>query len=231
MQIESQVRVKISDQEDRLFEVWRTRRPGSVPDGLADEQAYLKSSPRILLIMKEVNDPEDPSFDLRRFMRDGGRPQTWDNVTRWVLGIRNLEREIRWRALRTIVAELRTDTLRSLGAMNLKKSAGGHTTESRRLRDVAREDSDLLKMQFALYQPDLIICCGSDVSKLFGPVVQGARRVTWKLTSRGVRVRPYGEQGWIIAFAHPEARVGDNLLYYGLVDAVRELDRVGRRPA
>ncbi|WP_311481189.1 hypothetical protein [uncultured Anaerococcus sp.] len=33
----------------------------------------------------------------------------------------------------------------------------------------------------------------------------------------------------ILSFAHPEARIRDAYLYYALVDAVREIFRVGRR--
>ena len=42
-----------------------------------------------LMVDLGVNGGED--WDLREFLREGGRKQTWDNVTRWVIGINHLE--------------------------------------------------------------------------------------------------------------------------------------------
>ena len=50
----------------------------------------MASSPSIVFILKEVNDPDGGGWDLRQFLRNNGdRPQTWNNVARWVHGIRN----------------------------------------------------------------------------------------------------------------------------------------------
>ena len=40
------------------------------------------------ILLKEVNGGED--WDLREFLREGGRKQTWDNVTRWVIRNKSL---------------------------------------------------------------------------------------------------------------------------------------------
>ena len=42
-------------------------------------------------------------------------------------------------------------------------------------------------------------------------------------TTRGVQYYEYEKGKFFIKYAHPEARVADNLLYYGLIDAVKEL--------
>ena len=43
------------NQKKTLYE-WSACRVGFSPDGIIDENYYLKSNPKILLIMKEVND-------------------------------------------------------------------------------------------------------------------------------------------------------------------------------
>ena len=52
--------------EDFLFRSWRKDRPGFVKDGVVSEQDYLASSPSIVFILKEVNDPGCGGWDLRK---------------------------------------------------------------------------------------------------------------------------------------------------------------------
>ncbi|WGC86175.1 hypothetical protein [Aeromonas caviae] len=78
-------------------------------------------------MLKEVNDPDGGGWDLREFIADGARSQTWNNVARWVDGIRNIERDIPWKEFDDINEEDRQSSLKSICAMNLKKSPGTHT--------------------------------------------------------------------------------------------------------
>jgi hypothetical protein len=215
--------VKIRALEDVLFAEWRRNRPGFVADGAVDETAYLASSPRLLFVLKEVNDPHGGDWDLREFLLDGGRAQTWNNVTRWIDGIRSLPDDIPWNAVAEITDGRRQRTLRSIVAMNLKKSPGGHTTDPAALSNAAAADAALINRQFALYEPDLVICCGADTSNIFDGLVDLGGEPRWKATRRGIRYREFQERRFVVSFAHPEARVGDCLLYYGLVDAIREI--------
>ena len=49
------------------------------------------------------------------------------------------------------------------------------------------------------------------------------REEGWRQTSRGVDYAEFKPGKYFISYVHPEARVADNLLYYGLIDAVREI--------
>lgn len=44
--------------------------------------------------MKEVNGGE--GWNLKEFLKDGGRPQTWNNIARWTEGILSLENDFKW---------------------------------------------------------------------------------------------------------------------------------------
>lgn len=213
--------MKLSEREDALFDRWRPLRPQFVADGAADEDAYFLSSRRLLFVLKEVNDPNGGNWDLRQFMREGGRPQTWDNITRWVEGIRMLPSDLPWSKVETIDHARRLRILRSIAAVNLKKSPGFHTADPRQLAIAASEDKFFLNEQVALYEPDLIICCG--VGKVFHWPVDLGVVPAWKRTSRGVEFHEYRPGRFVISYVHPQARVANNLLYYGLVDAVREI--------
>ena len=131
-------------------------------DGVVSEQDYLASSPSIVVILKEVNDPDSGGWDLRQFLRDGGRPQTWDNVVRWVHGIRNRGQVDDWPNQYEEISEwFRVEILRSICAINLKKSPGTHTAEMASLARIANEDAVRIQEQYAIYDPDLTICGGT----------------------------------------------------------------------
>ena len=83
--------------EEALLSEWEEYCPGMVKDGLVDAEFYLNSKYKILFLLKEVNGGKD--WDLRGFLRAGGRKQTWNNVARWTKGINNIEKEISWKDL------------------------------------------------------------------------------------------------------------------------------------
>ena len=45
----------------------------------------------------------------------------------------------------------------------------------------------------------------------------------WQQTSRGIQYFIDKNKRVYVSYCHPEARVPDNLLYYGLIDAVKEI--------
>src|SRR3989442_14089833 len=87
----------------------------------------------------------------------------------------------------------------------------------------AREDRMFLKRQFDLYDPHLIICCGSTTSACFHEVVLDGVAFDFCRTRRGVPYYARSTGRFVVEYSHPEARVQDNLLCYGLIDAVREV--------
>ena len=215
----------IVDKENSLFQSWRESRRGFVPDGVVSEQDYLASSPSIVVILKEVNDPDGGNWDLRQFLRrKGGRPQTWNNVARWVHGIRNLgQGDDDWpNQYEEVSEEFRIEVLRSVCVMNLKKSPGTHTTEQATLTQVANEDADRIKAQYAIYDPDLTICGGSATGNLFKTVV-GHGSLEWRQTRRGTWWYQRAPEKIVIEYYHPAAHVRAPLLHYGLIDAINEL--------
>lgn len=220
----------ILDKELELFEEWSKVRKGFSPDGVANEEEYLKSNIKLLFILKEVNDKKREGVDMKDFLYHGayGRPQTWENITRWIFGIKNIERHINWKEIehRKFFNENRNHLLPTISAINLKKSPGGHTTNPIELIQIANEDKVFLNSQFKLYFdnskvcPDIIIACGvSDIFHGFVKMDIGQ----WKITSRGVYYYEFKKGRYFIKYSHPEARVADNILYYPLVDSIREI--------
>lgn len=212
----------IADRENALFERWRARYPNAVADGVVDEGAYGVSTPRLLFVLKEVNDPGGGGWDLREYLsaNANGRTASWDNVARWVVGIRRRGEDLPWPELRSLAGKRRQDVLRSIAVMNVKKTPGGNVTNADELAAAAGADAALLREQAALYAPDLVLCCGSSVAKHFEHVCYDAS-LDWKETVRGVSYAALPGGARLLDLPHPEARLADAILYYAVVDAVR----------
>lgn len=67
--------MSIKEREEFLFQKLREKDASIVADGVICEQVFLNARYKIVYILKEVNGGK--SWDLRDFVYEGGRPQTW----------------------------------------------------------------------------------------------------------------------------------------------------------
>lgn len=225
--------MSLKESEEELFQRWSLHHGRFVRDGVVDSCAYMKSKIKLLFLLKEVNDPREngEDWDLREFIRESGRAQSWDTVTRWVLGIRALPRRTPWSEIARVNRETRQSVLRSIAAMNLKKHPGGHTTNVKELWRIAERDAHLIREQIELYSADIIICCGSAVYKIYREYLQPANSNKWEMCTNGVEFLEHEPGKFALAYSHPAARVSKNLLQFGLIDALHEIrGTVARKP-
>lgn len=217
---------RIAERENRLFDAWPSRHESFVRDGIVDEGEYARSRVKLLFILKEVNDLGGGGWDLRAFLRDGGRGPTWNTVTRWVEGIERLPYIVPWDELESVDNNRRSRLLRKIAAVNLKKEPGAGIADYDQLREATQRDRRLIADQLSLYAPDYVICCGSHVTDLlFAAEPVGVYPLIdddWKSTRRGVWYSIVNGTPHI-GYFHPQARMRSNLIHYGLIDAVAEL--------
>jgi len=219
----------ILEQEEQLFAKWRQHLPQNlresfVSDGAVNADAFTRSAPKILLLLKEVNDLGGGGWCLRELLTQGERKETWDVVTRWVFAMRQ-SREVDWSELEHINHERRIAELSTIAAMNLKKIPGGHTTDAGSWWQAVMRDSEYIKRQYDIYKADLTICCGSIVTGAFNEHMKPSDAGPWKRTSRGIEYLQLEGNRIVIAYSHPQARIASNLIHYGLIDAVQEIWR------
>lgn len=212
----------IREQEEALFSEWERERSYLVRDGVVDEQSYVSSTSRVLLVLKEVNDENGGGWDLREYLRKGARWQTWNTVTRWIKGIQQLERDVPWSELGSPDEKMRQEYLRTLCVMNLKKSPGGASADHQEVRAVARDGRRFLNRQFALYDPDIVICGGT--SDIFIEIIDFDKKPGWRLSTRGLRYWEFAPDKYLLRYYHPQVRYPAPFLYYGLLDAIREVN-------
>ncbi len=205
--------------ENEMFDRWLKHRNGFVKDGLVNEDAYISSKKKILYLLKEVNDSNGGGWDLRDYVKSGARASTWNNITRWTIGLQNIDSDISWNEIEHIDAEQRQVTLQSICAVNLKKTPGGSVCNTEELNRIAEEDKDYLNQQIQLYDPDILICCGT--SDEYHKIHENEDE--WKMTSQGIWYYERMSNKYVLAFVHPEARIKSNFTYYMLINAVKEI--------
>lgn len=208
----------IKAKEKEIFDKLRKIDPSIVEDGIVSEEEYLDSKYKILYIMKEVNG--GAGWNLKSFLYDGGRSQTCDNVARWTEGLLNINQEYNWSYLEENNENRRKYYLKKIGVINLKKTSGGYTSNYKEISMAAFENRNLIKTQVDLYNPDIIICCGT--ADDFVKNYFDSKFVNWNMTKRGIQYIKCNNK-IIVSFAHPEARIRDAYLYYSLIDGVREI--------
>ena len=189
-----------------------------VEDGIVSEEKYLDSNYKIVYIMKEVNGGS--GWNLKDFLYKGGCSQTWDNVARWTEGLLNINQEYDWAYLEKNNEKRRKYYLKKIGVINLKKTPGQNTSNYKEISMAASENRNLIKKQVDLYNPDIIICCGT--ADDFATNYLESKLVNWKMTKRGIQYIKCNNK-IIVSFAHPEARIRDAYLYYALIDGAREI--------
>lgn len=211
--------MSIKDAEIKLFSQLKINNSSIVTDGVVYEKEYLDSKYKILYIMKEVNSYQNGGWSLTEFISNGAIPQTWDNVARWTEGILNLEKDFDWEYLSGDNDLRRDKYLKKIASINLKKTPGRHTSIAKEISMGAKNNKEIIKKQVDIYQPNIIICCGTSGLFVRDCLESG---LTWQMTSRGIEYMIL-DNTIIVSFSHPEARVADQYLYYALIDAIREI--------
>ncbi|MFC1784976.1 hypothetical protein ACFL0J_05040 [Candidatus Neomarinimicrobiota bacterium] len=218
------MKLNIKEKENELFKRWKEKYKDLnkfVADGIVDENEY--KDPKIIFIFKEVNDPKKGGWDLREYLKDGGRSQTWNNVSRWIHGIRAKKGSVlKWtKYYSDIDNDFRKTELSRIGVINLKKSPGTYVANDISLVQAATQDKMLIQEQYELYDPDWTICGGT--GDLFKKIME-LQDKCWRITNRGIRWFERAEKKFVISYVHPEARVHKPLIIYGLLDAIEEIE-------
>lgn len=213
--------MSIKAEENLLFDDLRACIPEAVYDGIVDESSFLSARYRIVYVLKEVNGGEN--WDLREYIYNGARPQTWDNIARWTKGILSWEKDFSWKELQENNEERRKTELKKIAAINLKKTSGKQVSNRREIHNAAKLNSEIIRKQVTLYKAHFIILCGT--TDAFMDACYKGKDIPWQMTQRGIWYF-VDKESVIISFAHPEARISDNFLYYALIDAVKEINSI-----
>ncbi len=230
----------IRKSEEKIFKVWRTRILNEedsnrfVPDGVVDPIQFFATSPRIVLLLKEVyDDPSEPNWEswkLYDYLFVGQQnPRTfmWDVAARWISAIFYGNKE--WShqhpnkpfmKLEKTNHGFRGEMLRKIAVVNVKKNGGGRETKFTELRKHSISYGSLAYDQIAAYRPNLIISGVNNrpmLKRIFGDTME-----PWESTSTFTFCKITALNSILIDANHPSARGNREARHKHLVAAVKE---------
>lgn len=227
----------IREKENELFAKWKTelKMPDAfISDGVVNENGWQNTPVRVLYLLNEVNDGKNwderdylARYDIEKQYKNT-HSQSIDALALWQLGLNMLWEPDMWKGVSTwgeidcLAKEpaARTSLLNHIAVVNLRKNFSGGTVDWSTFDTYWAEERnrELLKEQLALYHPDYVICSGTAwaLEKLYG-------KWKWEQTSRGVSYYMFNGVTYI-DFCNPDARAPRNIVFYALVDAVKEIE-------
>ena len=213
----------IRESEDALFSEWKTKRPRIVSDGCVDEQGYLSSKIKMCFLLQETIE-KTGGWDLREFLYTGGRGRrcrTQPNLSRWIYAIISGTNgiSVRYEDIPNDSDEFRKSQLRSGCFVNVKKEPNENSSVKKGVvKRYFEEDIEFIRRQISIYQPDLLIICGTwcpfNCEKWF----KTENDIYWTIHDKTK----------IISYCHPAKRRASNkVLCENLLSAVREINIQG----
>jgi len=141
-----------------LFKKWEELIPEYrgrfVRDGIINEQLFNDTTPKILFIGKEPNNPEGTIGDFREEWNLGVSYTFARRIAEWSYGIINGFPKF------DLISEKPGSlekSLKRIAFMNIKKSGGKGNSEYNTMMDHAKRNADLINDQIEIISPDIII--------------------------------------------------------------------------
>ena len=197
---------------EEVLDKWAQREhhadKGFIRDGIIDPARWRKAPRKVLLLLKEgYGEGED--WDLRELIREQWqRPKgnVWWKAAYWCYAAQNAVPRIPAFPSLDDDRKALIEALLSAGAVNIKKSDGGSSSNDDDIERYATADGDLLKSQIDLINPDIVICGNTWwFVKHLWPMAQQIYDLVWM--SDGVL---------FVDFWHPANRFPHVLNYYAL---------------
>lgn len=153
----------------RLFDEWQHHKQDPADfygDGILDENEWEKVSPKILYVLKEVDETSDIVYSITNMLAetvkadkwDKGFTPTWANVIRWTHGL--TESVTAYHPVMHDFISLKRVLLKC-ATLNLKKTRGRAAAVADQVGQAAGDDKDWIMREIAVIDPDIIICCGT----------------------------------------------------------------------
>lgn len=229
-------------------------RPGFNSDGVIDEYTWNTQKVKVLFILKETNDGFGSLAytlnHLREDIESGRRPErlngkvkTWSNISCWLCALQDIASHqgskvdyvasLHWRDYEPQGTASRVaQNIKRTVILNLKKTPGGASSNDRIIEKAFLSNLELFKSQYNLYNPDIVVCCGSVVEKCireYGVIQNYDSTYSHHLDTAVGKIWYYAPQSGpvIIGFFHPQPRaIKHSQLFHALAYvAAAALDR------
>lgn len=213
---------RLSEAESELFKEWDKKYDCFISDGIVNFRQYAAAPLKITCILKEVNAIDGFKWSLTDFINKGACGATWNVVSRWIAGIlfgKSFDE------VEDIDEKKRKKYLAPISVINLKKTPGGAESDDEIIAKFARDDKENIKKELKLYDPDIVICCGT--GNVFAKEILEREHFEWTQVSKDV-FYIWDNNRLIIYTWHPQQRAkgrDKEYMYEKIVPLIRNIIR------
>ncbi|MDA8015492.1 MAG: hypothetical protein MPK09_07810 [Gammaproteobacteria bacterium] len=183
-------------------------------DGIIYEPDYEKQKQKILFICKEPNAPANSAIDFREVWQDpeDKKHRFGARICQWAYGIQDGFRQPYDDCAHEFdTSAERTDILKTIAFMNLKKVAGGSEADQEKIQKAVEKDRDFIREEINIIDPDVIVFSGypENLDTLFGENGGGLERTDSGYQAALAKVG----SGKLIHFWHPSNLYQNGMMY------------------
>lgn len=179
-----------------------------VIDGVINPERYVKSSPRVLWILKEAN-----SVDLSWSIVDNFKDKNWletygrsnPTIRKIIYTSYAILNEVAWSEIPYGNEPQAYDCLQDVAFINLKKEPGDHQAEYDAVQSAYNQDKDLIHRQIQAFDPEVIIF-GNTLQYFDQSLLEGFSSEKRQNTELGNAYYPTEKRLYIWSW-HPASRV------------------------
>ena len=207
-----------TEQLNSLFKEWQAKYPcykdRFIRDGIVNENSWGSVVKRkTLFLLKDTNDKYYQSLspsrknaygdDIRKMLDD----EPWKEIGYLSYGLQNTAKSL----LPSFedAAKNVTEASRQSAVMNLKKAPGKSYANPKEILESAKQQKEEIEKEIQIIYPDIIVLggIGTILKEIFSHRQLGERVYSFNIGS---------QEFLTVDFVHPQARVGDDILYYSL---------------
>jgi hypothetical protein len=200
----------------KLFEEWKKAvseyGKSFISDGIVNEIYFQGTTPKVLFLMKESNDPSDEAdWDLAKFFNKELKYNFARRISEWAWGIiKNFP------PLEKASSEDLHNALKSTAIVNLKKSGGGTSTDIEVLKRHVKMNKEFLLKQIDLIRPNIIIG-GLGQTAIWELFIENIKFINSGYDLKIARFNDFK----IVDFYHPSYRVPRAMSYSLLMNVIK----------
>jgi hypothetical protein len=210
---------------NELFQRWRQSNEKYTDnfseDGIVEEGTWLKTSPKVLFLLKETYDYRDNLIELITKYNYWKKP--WTNVGCWAYGLIESEQDHFPPFKVASESEKSFSAFKSSAIMNLKKSTGGNRADVEKIIETVQNDKNFIKEELDIIQPGIVVC---------GATFEIAKKIISELNSKPIdddgKCYKIGETLWI-DYCHPSAYYRHDMMYYTLIALYQNYLRITKQ--
>jgi hypothetical protein len=184
-------------------------------DGITNINEYKKTPVKILWVLKEPNDPNQASWDLRKLHKNITEYSEWRRTYKLIIKISFAIIHNLFDYKLVPNEEKIKDILNNIAFINIKKVGGFSRSTNKIIRNIYAKNKDVILKQIKYIDPMVIINCSTVIKVMEDLQIAEIKKINKFKAARF-------NNGIIINAYHPNCRYKHNIYFNNIMGYIRE---------